>query len=85
MELTLSLPSGRMKIWIPCYMSSRGTLAILCIATSVSVWGMDGLLSTCPFFFHISPFTAISKYMCSLASRYQLIQKRQNAKEKWAG
>ena len=56
LELALSLPSGRVKIWIPCYASSRGTLAMLCIAASVSVWGMDGLLSTCPSFlsFHFS-------------------------------
>ena len=51
LELTLSLSLGRVKIWIPCYMSSRGTLTGLHITASVSVRGMDGLLSTCLFAF----------------------------------
>ena len=51
LELTFSLPLGRVKIWIPCYASSRGTLTGPRIAASVSVRGVDGLLSTCPFAF----------------------------------
>ena len=34
----------------PLLLGSRGTLAMLCIAASVSVRGMDSLLSTCPSF-----------------------------------
>ena len=48
LELTPSLPLGRMKIWIPFYVSSGGTLVILRIATFVSLQGTDGLLPICP-------------------------------------